>query len=324
MNRRQGLALALAGAFFVTAPLYVGDYLLSVLIVFLSAAYLGQCWNIMMGFAGQLSLGHALYYGIGAYTAGALYSHFGTLPWLGILAGMAIAALAAAAIGALSFRFAVTGVYFALLTIAFDEFTRILFQHFDWVGGTAGLFLPVTRVVNADLVHLRGQPAMFYYVLLALSVGALWLSRALLRRRIGFYWLAIREDEPAAAALGVDTFWMKLAAVTLSGALTALGGGVVAFYDNNLYPDTIFATARSVEIITGPIIGGMGTLFGPIVGGFVLTGMGEAMTDFGAAYGVPGLKQWLYGAALVAIVLLQPAGVWPWLRDKLGLGDDRR
>ncbi len=324
MTGRQALALALLGALLVAAPLFVGDYVLSVLVVFLLAAYLGQCWNIMMGFAGQLSLGHALYYGIGAYAGAALFAHFATLPWLGVLAGVAIAALAAAAIAALSFRFAVTGVYFALLTIAFDEFTRILFDHFDWVGGSAGLFLRVARINENDVLHLRGSPAMFYYVLLALSAGALWLSRWLLRRRIGFYWLAIREDEPAAAALGIDTFRLKLAAVTLSGALTALAGGVMAFYDNNLYPDAMFATSRSVEIITGPIIGGLGTLFGPILGAFLLTTMGEAMTDFGAAFGVPGLKQWLYGAALVAIVMMQPAGVWPWLRDRLGLGATKR
>ena len=98
----------------------------------------------------------------------------------------------------------------------------------------------------------------------------------------------------------------------------------MAFYDNNLYPDAEFATSRSVEIITGPIIGGIGTLFGPIVGAFLLTSLGEAMTDLGAVLGIPGMKQWLYGAALVAIVVLQPAGVWPWLRDRLGLGGARR
>ena len=121
-----------------------------------------------------------------------------------------IAAVAASIIAALSFRFAVTGVYFALLTIAFDEFTRILFDHFDWVGGSAGLFLPAAQSAATISCTCAAQPAMFYYVLLALSVGALWLGRFLLRRRIGFYWLAIREDGTAAAALGIDTFWMKL------------------------------------------------------------------------------------------------------------------
>src|SRR6185437_218292 len=153
---------------FLAAPLFAGDYVLTVLILILYFAYTGQAWNIMMGFAGQLSLGHALYVGLGAYTSAALYVHFGLLPWLGIAAGVAVAALAGTIIAALSFRFAVTGVYFALLTIAFDEFTRVLFDHFEWVGGSAGLFLPVTTFAREDPLHLRGSPVMFYYLLLAL------------------------------------------------------------------------------------------------------------------------------------------------------------
>jgi branched-chain amino acid transport system permease protein len=321
---RAAIALMLLAALMLALPLFVGGYVLSVLILVLFAAYLGQSWNIMMGFAGQLSLGHALYVGLGAYTSAALYVHFGLLPWLGIAAGVAVAALAGAIIGALSFRFAVTGVYFALLTIAFDEFTRVLFDHFEWVGGSAGLFLPVTTFAREDPLHLRGSPVMFYYLLLALSAAVLLLSRVLLRRRIGYYWLAIREDQGAAEALGIDSFRYKLAAVTLSAALTAVAGGVLAFYDNNLSPDNLFSTGRSVEIIAAPIIGGIGTLFGPIVGAFLLTGLGEALTNFGALFGVPGLKQWFYGAALVVIVMLQPAGVWPWLRDRLGLREDGR
>jgi branched-chain amino acid transport system permease protein len=323
-GRRTALALALVVAVLLALPFFVGNYLLSVLVVFLFAAYLGQCWNIMMGFAGLLSLGHALYVGLGAYVSAALYVRFGVPPWVGLAGGAAVAAVAGAVIGALSFRFGVTGVYFALLTIAFDEFTRILFDHFDWVGGSAGLFLKVTTLTHDDPLHLRGSPAMFYYVLLALSAAVLMLSRTLLDRRIGYYWLAIREDQEAAQSLGIDVFRYKLAAVTLSASLTAVAGAVMAFYDNNLYPDTVFTTARSVEIITGPIIGGVGTLFGPILGAFVLTTLGEAMTVLGASIGIPGLKQWFYGGALVVIVLLQPAGLWPWLRRRLRLGEDER
>jgi branched-chain amino acid transport system permease protein len=321
---RTTVALILLGAVLLGLPLFVGPYGLSVLVLCLFAAYLGQSWNIMMGFAGQLSLGHALYVGLGAYAGAALFVHFGVLPWLGIGAGVAIAALAGAIIATLSFRFAVTGVYFALLTIAFDELTRVLFDHFSWVGGSAGLFLPVTTFAREDVLHLRGSPVMFYYLLLALAAAVLLLSRVLLRRRIGYYWLAIREDQAAAEALGINSFRYKLAAVTLSAALTAVAGGITAFYDNNLYPDNLFSTARSVEIIAAPIIGGIGTLFGPIVGAFLLTGLGEALTNLGADFGVPGLKQWFYGAALVAIVLLQPAGVWPWLARRLGLSEGRR
>jgi len=323
-RRRTLLALVLLAIGLVALPMFVGSYILSVLVVFLFAAYLGQCWNIMMGFAGLLSLGHALYVGLGAYAAAALYVRFGVPPWIGLGVGVAVAAVAGAVIAALSFRFGVTGVYFALLTIAFDEFTRILFDHFDWVGGSAGLFLPVTTLTHDDLWHLRGSPQMFYYLLLALSAGVLALSRMLLDRRIGYYWLAIREDQEAAQSLGINVFRYKLAAVMLSAALTAIAGSVMAFYDNNLYPGTVFTTARSVEIITAPVIGGVGTLFGPILGAFLLTTLGEAMTVVGSMFGVPGLKQWFYGAALVVIVLLQPEGVWPWLRRRLRLGEDER
>ncbi len=324
MPRRTTIALALLAALLLVLPFFVGSYVMSVLVVFLFAAYLGQCWNVMMGFAGQLSLGHALYVGLGSYVSAALFVRFGIVPWVGLLAGVAVAAVAGAAIAALSFRFGVTGVYFALLTIAFDEFTRILFDHLDWFGGSAGLFLPVKTLTHNDLLHLRGSPEMFYYLMLVLSAAMLGLSRLLLDRRIGYYWLAIREDQAAAQSLGINVFRYKLAAVTLSAALSAVAGVVIAFYDNNLYPDTVFTTARSVEIITGPVIGGVGTLFGPILGAFVLTTVGEAMTDLGAIIDVPGMKQWFYGATLVAIVLLQPAGIWPWLRRRLRLGEDER
>jgi branched-chain amino acid transport system permease protein len=237
---------------------------------------------------------------------------------------MAIAALTGSLIAALSFRFSVTGVYFALLTIAFNEFTRILFDHFGWVGATSGLFLPVANRARDDLVMLRGSPLMFYYFLLALSLGALGLSHFLLHRRIGYYWQAIREDQEAAEALGIDVFRYKVAAMGLSAAMTAVGGAFLAFYDNNLYPDTVFAIGRSVEIITAPIIGGLGTLFGPILGAFVLTTLGEAMTQVSSGFAIDGLKQWCYGAALLLIVALQPAGLWPWLERHLGLAPRRR
>ena len=319
LDRRRLVALVAFVFVLAVLPFFLADYFLSVLIVFLVAAYLGQSWNIMMGFAGQLSIGHALYYGLGAYVAAALYVHWGVLPWFGMIAGAVVAGAAGAGIAALSFRFGVTGVYFALLTIAFNEFTHILFNHFSWVGGSAGLFLPVVNLAHNDFVHLRGSPTMFYYLLLAMVLGALGLSRFLLRRRIGYYWLAIREDPEAAASLGIDVFRGKLAAMTLSASLTAIAGSVMAFYDNNLYPDTIFTTARSVEIITAPIIGGIGTLMGPIVGALVLTVLGEAMTTVNASLGIAGLKQFFYSGALVLIVLVQPSGLWPWLKRQLRL-----
>jgi branched-chain amino acid transport system permease protein len=316
---RARVALAMLLAILLALPLVASNYIISVMVLVLFAAYLGQAWNIMMGYVGLLSIGHALYVGLGAYTAAALFVHYGLPPWLGMIAGMAVASLVGTAIGALSFRFGLTGVYFALLTIAFAEFTRILFDHFGWVGASSGLFLPVKSLTQSDLVNLRGPPAMFYYLMLALVGAALALSRALTRGRIGYYWQAIREDQDAAEALGINAFRYKLAAVALSAAMTAIAGGIEAFYYNNLYPSSVFAIGNSVELMSAPIVGGLGTLGGPLVGAFLLTVLGETMTSLTAGVHIDGLKQWTYGAVLLAIVVLRPGGIWPWLAGRLGL-----
>ena len=315
---RTPVALAVLLAAALALPLVANSYLISVAILVLFMAYLGQAWNIMMGYAGLLSIGHALYVGLGAYAAAALFVHWGLSPWLGMLLGAAVSALAGSIIAVLSFRFGVTGVYFALLTIAFAEFTRILFDHFGWVGGSSGLFLPVKSEHVIDLVNLRGPPTLFYYLMLAMVVAVLLLSRALIRSRIGYYWQALREDPDAAAALGVDVFRCKVAAVALSAALTSVGGGVEAFYYNNLYPSTIFAIGNSIDVISGPIVGGLGTLMGPVLGAFVLTSLGEIMTAATQQLQIDGIKQFAYGAVLLLIVMLRPGGLWPWLAARLG------
>jgi branched-chain amino acid transport system permease protein len=318
-------ALVLSGillAGFIVAPLVASDYLLTVLVLILYFAYIGQAWNIMMGFAGQLSLGHALYVGLGAYTAAALYVHFGIGPWLGLLVAVPIAALAGAFIGFLAFRFRVSGVYFAILTIAVAEFARVGFDHLQWTGGSAGLFLPVAQYAHNDLWHLRGHPVMFYYILLAATVLALVSCRALLQSRIGYFWLAIREDEQAARSAGIDTFRYKMIAVVISAGMTAFAGVIYAFYYNNLFPEQVFQISSSVEIILGPIVGGVGTLFGPVLGAFILTGLAEALTTTMAALGIdlPGAKQVFYGICLLLVIMALPDGVWPWLARHLGLG----
>ena len=303
------------------APALVNDYLLTILILILYFAFTGQAWNIMMGFAGQLSLGHALYVGLGAYAAAALYVHFGIGPWIGLFASIVVAAIVGAAIGFLAFRFGVSGVYFAILTIAFAEFARIGFDHLTAVGGSAGFFLPVAQYSHNDLWRLRGSPAMFYYVMLTLTLLALIACRLLLRSRMGYYWQAIREDEEAARALGIDTFRYKMIAVVISAAMTSFAGVFFAFYYNNLFPEQVFHISRSIEIILGPIIGGIGTLIGPILGAILLTGLAEGVQEIMSAVGfdVPGAKQVFYGLCLLVVVMVLPEGVWPPLAKALRL-----
>jgi branched-chain amino acid transport system permease protein len=319
---RQGLVLLLLLlAALIAVPLIVNDYLLTVLILILYFAYTGQAWNIMMGFAGQLSLGHALYVGLGAYTAAALFFHFGVSPWIGLPLALAVSGLVGAVMGFLAFRFGVAGVYFAILTIAFAEFARIGFDHWSWVGGSAGLFVPVANYTQNDLWTLRGSPRMFYYVILALTVAAFVVCHLLLRSRAGYYWQAIREDEEAARALGIDAFRYKMYAVVLSAAMTSLAGVFFAFYYNNLFPEQVFNIGRSIELILAPIIGGIGTLFGPIVGAFLLTGLAETLREGMLRLGVevPGAKQVFYGLCLLVVVMALPNGVWPTLSRVLGL-----
>ena len=321
-SRRALLALA---ALLLLLPLVADRYLLTTMILLLSLAYVGQAWNIMMGFAGQLSLGHALFVGLGAYTAAALFQHFAITPWLGMLAAVGVCVVAATAIGWLAFRFGISGTYFALLTIAFAEFTRIGFDHFGWVGGSGGFFIRVARGGTRDWLNWRGGPLMFYYLALALAAFAFALSAWLLRSRAGYYFSAIRDSEEAAAAAGIDLLRYKLYAVQISAALTALAGVFHAFYYSNLFPEQIFSISRSIEIILAPIIGGIGTLFGPVLGAAVLTLLSESLNAALAAFGidVPGVKQVLYGIVLGASIMFMPGGLWPGLARRLGFARRR-
>jgi branched-chain amino acid transport system permease protein len=324
LSARAFLLLAALGVVLLAAPFFANDYLLTVLILILYFAYVGQAWNIMMGFAGQLSLGHALYVGLGAYVAALLFTRYGIAPWLGLLVAIPVAVAGSAVIGFLAFRFGVAGVYFAILTIAFAEFARIGFDHLDIVNASAGLFLPVAQYAHNDLWRLRGNPAMFYYVILAATVAAFVLSRILLTSRIGYFWRAIREDEVAARAAGIDTFRYKMYAIMISAAVAAFAGVFYAFYYNNLFPEQVFGISRSIEIILGPIIGGIGTLFGPILGAFVLTGLAEALNTAMLHFGLdlPGAKQVFYGICLLVVVLALPNGIWPWLARRLHIAED--
>ena len=306
-------------------PAVADRYVLSVLILVLYFAYVGQAWNLLMGFAGQLSLGHALYVGVGAYVAAALWLRLGIGPWLGVLAAMAVATACGLAIGWLGWRFSIEGVYFALLTIAFAEFTRIAFDHIELTGGSGGLFLPVGAEQAGQWWNLRGGPILFYYVALALAAGATWLMAALRRSPLGYRWLAVREDAQAASALGIDIFRARMAAMLISSSMTAVGGVFYAFYYRNLFPAQVFDIGRSIELILAPIVGGLGTVFGPVVGAFILTPLGEGLIAVTERIGLdaPGTKAVFYGMALMAIIWLRPNGVWPWLAGLIGLKERR-
>ncbi len=320
--RREHVLLGLLAAALLAAPLALDRYQTSVLVLVFLSAYLGQAWNVMMGFAGLLSLGHALYVGLGAYVSAALFVHLGVSPLIGLFLAVAICVCVAMAIGALSFQFRIEGVYFALLTIAFAEVARIGFDHLKWTGGAGGFFLPVAGA-DGQWWNLRGGPVFFYYIALAMAAAAFALCAALRRSRLGYQWLAVREDAEAARAVGIDVTRARMSAVVVSAAMSALGGVAHVFYYNNVFSAQIFDMSRSIDIMLAPIIGGIGTLFGPILGAFILVPLGEGLIFATQALGInaPGAKAVFFGLALMIIIFLAPNGIWPSLRKRLGIGE---
>lgn len=302
-------------AVLLALPAVLGSYAITVFILIFFYAYLGQAWNLVGGYAGQLSAGHAAFVGIGAYTSAMLALEAGLTPWVGMFVGGALAAVLGAVIGFLGFRFGLRGFYFVLLTVAFAEVCRIVALNTEAIGGALGLYITFT-----------GDPAQFqftdnrayYYVALGLMLAATGLAALVERRRFGMYLTAIREDETSCEALGVDTFRYKMLAMVLSSFLTGVGGTFYAFYLFSLQPGSAFGIPLSIEIILRPIVGGAGTALGPVLGSFILTPLAELSRAWLARGGWSGAHLVAYGVLLVVVVLFLPQGAYPFLERRLG------
>jgi branched-chain amino acid transport system permease protein len=301
---------ALAVLALAIVPPFAGSYMVTLATVIFFYAYLGQAWNILGGYAGQLSVGHAAFVGVGAYVTALLSLTWGVTPWIGMFAGAAAAGALGAVTGYLGFRFGLRGFYFVLLTVAFAEICRIVALNTEAVGGAVGLYITFT----GDPRQFQFQnPRVYYYIALALMLLATAVVRALERSRLGAYLTAIREDEQAAESLGIDAFRCKLYASVLSAFLTGLGGAFYAFYYFSLQPNSLFGIPLSVEIVIRPIVGGAGTLLGPILGSFILSPLAELSRTYFAAVGWSGAHLIAYGALLIAVVLFLPQGAYPYL-----------
>jgi branched-chain amino acid transport system permease protein len=307
----------LVGLILLALPFWVSSTWQNLLITVFYYAFLGQAWNILGGYTGQLSLGHAAFFAIGAYTSAVLAIHYSISPWLGMFVGAALAALISLGIGYLGFRFGLRGFYFILLTLAAAEICRLIALHLPILGGYTGLFINFTP--NPWQFQFQGKIPYYYIALgfLVFASGVVWLIQ---RSKLGAYLVAIREDEDASEALGVDTFRYKMIAYSLSAALTALGGTFYAYFQYYLQPNTVLNLNHSVDIMIRPIVGGMGTILGPVLGSFLLELLGEfSRTYFAGA--TAGLTVVIYGILLVIVVLFLPRGVYPalahWLRRRM-------
>jgi branched-chain amino acid transport system permease protein len=305
MKAGRAILLAAAAAALIALPVLVrSEAWLSFWITTLLFVFLGQSWNVLGGYGGQFSFGHAVFFGTGGYAAAVLQVKFGVPALLAAGAGIAFGALVGAFIGTLSFRYGLRGSYFALVTLAFAEVFRILASSLALTGSGFGILIPLdARAANLQFA----DRTVFYYVVLALVGIGLAISLALERSRFGAWLMAVRENEDAAKALGIDAFRVKLGAITLSGAMAAAAGVFYAQYFLFLDSGIAFGPHVSIEALLGPIVGGLGTAFGPILGGILLHGLGEvAKRAMGDA---PGLNLVLYGALLIVMLRFLPDGL---------------
>ena len=297
-------AIALFVVLVACAPLVTSSGVaLNFIMMALYACLLAQAWNILGGFGGQFSFGHALFFGTGAYVQ-AIAQLQGVNPWLALPLALAASAGVGLFVGALSFRYGLKGSYFALVTLAFAEVFRVVAVSVPFTGAGVGLMVPL-RESAANMQF--GTRAGYLWLVLGLVTVALLVSAWLRHSRFGAYLQAVRDNEDAARAVGVDPFRVKLAAIGLSGALMGAGGAFYVQVFQYIDPGIAYGPGTSVEALVAAIVGGMGTLWGPVLGALALHLLADVTRNlFGQ---LPGINMVIYGVVLVAIVMFLPRGI---------------
>ena len=313
---RDVVSIALFALLVACVPLATSSgVVLNFVMMALYASLIAQAWNILGGFGGQFSFGHALFFGTGAYVQAIAQVHGGINPWLALPLALAASAGVGLFVGALSFRYGLKGSYFALVTLAFAEVFRIVALSVPFTGAGVGLMLPLLESpANMQFASRAG----YLWLILAFVTVALLVSAWLRHSRFGAWLQAVRDNEDAARAIGVNPFRVKLAAIGLSGGLMGAAGAFYVQVFQYLDPAIAYGPATSVEALVAAIVGGMGTLWGPVLGALALHLLADlTRTLFGQ---LPGLNMIIYGAVLVLIVMFLPRGIagmgrpLPWRR----------
>jgi len=284
-------------------PLVVTNhFFLHLSIMALMYGLLGMSWNLLGGYTGQISFGHAAFFGTGAYTSSILLLRFGISPWLGMFVGAVLAVLLSLPLGWLTFR--LRGPYFALATLAFAEVVRVIVYNWDSLtGGGDGL----------NILTDLGGIVRFYYIILALTVLGVLVMQGWVRSRWGYFLSAIREDEDAAEALGVPATRTKLIVLAISAFFVALAGSFFASYQLYINPDLVYESQISVQMIVVTVVGGIGTFEGPIVGALLIVPLSEYFRGLS-----PVANPLIYGLFIVVFMLFLPEGIVSRVRHLLG------
>ncbi|MBI2726475.1 MAG: branched-chain amino acid ABC transporter permease [Polaromonas sp.] len=291
-------------------PLAVDSSHLNMVILVLMAAQLGVAWNIVGGYAGQVSLGHAAFYGLGAYSSTLLMIKFGINPWVGVLAGGAIAALLSLAFGWSCFR--LKGHYFAMATIAVAELVQIFFTEWEYGGAAVGLYVPMDKQGWLWMNFATKLP--YYWLALGLLLLTLAANWWIERSYLGYYFRAIKDEPDAARSIGVNIARYKQVALTVSAFFTALGGSLYAQKELYIDPNSVLSTALSIKMALVAILGGVGTLLGPVIGSVVLTSIEEFSRILFGGTG-RGTDVIIYASLIIIIAVFYPTGIIGWIRS---------
>ena len=305
-RRHQLVVAAFLLAGLIVLPLPIADvYTRNLLIITLLFAGLAQAWNILGGYCGQISLGHSLYFGVGAYVSTLLFVGGHVPPPIGMLAGGTVAAVMALLVGWPCFR--LSGHYYAIATVVVQEIGYLLALNWDWIGGASGVYIPFR---GESLLNLQFRTAKLPYFYLALGFAATtWLVAWWIEgSRFGFSWRAVKDDVVAARSLGVRIFPSKMLAAAISGFFTGVGGAIFAQYVGYIDPDSILSGQLAILIALPAVLGGVGTLWGPLIGAAVLIPLRELSSSYLGSAG-SGVDLMLYGVLIMAVALLRPQGL---------------
>ena len=302
------LALMLMAA--LALPLAVDLSHLNTLILVLMAAQIGVAWNMVGGYAGQVSLGHSAFYGLGAYASTLLTIKLGVNPWIGVLAGGAVAVLLSLAFGWSCFR--LKGHYFAMATIAVAELVQIFFTEWEYGGAAVGLYVPMAKQGWLWMNFATKLP--YYWLALSLLLITLAVNFGIERSYLGYYLRAIKDEPDAARSVGVNIARYKQIALSISAFFTALGGSLYAQKELYIDPNSVLSTALSIKMALVAILGGVGTLFGPVIGAVVLTTVEEGSRILFGGTG-RGTDVIIYAILIIVIAVFYPNGIMGWMRN---------
>ena len=287
-------------------PLPIADaYTRNLLILTVLYAGLSQAWNILGGYCGQISLGHALYFGVGAYVSALLYVNGGITPWAGMAAAGLVGGTAALLVGWPCFR--LSGHYYAIATVVVGEIGYLLFQNWDWVGAATGVYFPFRGGDSWINLQFRTDKLPFYWLALGFAAIVWAVAFTLEGSRWGYAWRAVKDDPVAARSLAVRVFPSKMAAAAISGFFTAVGGAIYAQYVAYIDPDSVMGGQFSILIALPAVLGGVGTLWGPLLGAAVLIPASELTRSY--IRGGSGVDLMIYGGLIVVVALARPAGL---------------